>query len=36
MIYNTTDRSATEIMYGNKVSEELDLLNTITLTDRLD
>jgi hypothetical protein len=36
MIHDTTDRSATEIVYGNKVSEGLDLLNAIILTDRLD
>jgi Reverse transcriptase (RNA-dependent DNA polymerase)/RNase H-like domain found in reverse transcriptase/Integrase zinc binding domain len=35
MIHDTTDRSATEIMYGSKVSEGLDLLNVTTSTDRL-
>jgi hypothetical protein len=35
MIYDTTDRSAIEIMYGNKINERLDLLNATILTDRL-
>jgi hypothetical protein len=35
MIYNTTDRSVIEIIYGSKISEELDLLNVTISTDRL-
>jgi hypothetical protein len=35
MIHDTIDRSATEIMYGNNISERLDLLNVTILTDRL-
>jgi hypothetical protein len=35
MIYDTTDRSTTEIMYDSKVSERLDLSNATILTDRL-